>query len=385
MSNNLSTILDSDGGRLAVREYLDEVFLERKEEQGVLANTAYAMPKAIPDHKGQYIEMTRKDHLRRPQNMPSPGGSGSDPLSGAVLGGEKVKVPLEFIHEFLKIGTVANMTSWIDLEEWAEHDLPEALRKRRHEKMQNALVVGRMKPGVYDANGDLSTAFDAEAEATVTLYGFSWTFQPAAVSYAGGADTWDDMVTDGNKLTWDDLKRKRVQLSLSGAPKINGKYVCVLSDAGMYDLLSDGEMGEAFGKAMQGGSKPLIKGVEDQWIASFAGWHFVEDDHPFTMDSAGGEEKRAEWGDYHAAFCFGGSSFGSFHLGGYGKGKPKFKVQDITLTGYEKSIGYLVPDQEAVVNPNWCAVIKHAVTVSKPNNYSADNKQLAGFELPSAV
>ncbi len=68
-------------------------------------------------------------------------------------------------------------------------------------------------------------------------------------------------------------------------------------------------------------------------------------------------------------------------LAGKDATKTKFKVQDISITGHELTIGYLTPWQVAIINPDWCGVIKSVVTTDKPNNYDpADpDAQLEGF------
>lgn len=382
-SNNLSTVLDDSDGRALVREYLDKTWLERVNFESPLANTAWGMVKGIPNNEGQYITMSRKNHLRRPETMATPGGRGSDPASGALLGTEKVVVPIEFIHEYLPIGTVANMTSWADLEEWAEEDMPIALKRRAHELVQNAFISGRKTPGVYDSSGDQTTVFDQAAQATVTLYGLSFTFQAAPHFYAGGHDTWALLAAGSGKTAMSDLDDIALGLKLAGAPTINGKLICSLSASMMTDMLSDAGLPEIVKKSIEGGSKVLIDGVERKFLGSFGNLHYVEDPEPFTEDPGGTESYRAEWGSIHSAMIFGAKSFGFFPLGKKQskKWKPQFKVQDITKTGYEKTIGYLTPFQTAIVNPNWVAVYKAHVTKSKPNNYGASNKQLHGFEL----
>lgn len=381
-SNNLTTVLDDSAGRALVEDYLDKTFLERVKFESPLANSAYGLVKGIPNMEGQYIRMYRKNHVRRPETMASPGGQGSDPSSGILLATDKVVVPIEFIHEYLAIGTIANMTTWMDLEMWAEEDMPIALQRRAHELVQNAFVAGRMAPGLYDSNGDLTTAFDATAEATVSLYGISFTFQSAPKYYAGGHDTFADLVSGGEKTMMADIDDIALGLILAGAPTIQGKVVCCLSDSMMYDMLSDAGLPEVAKKALQGGTQVLIDGLKAQWLGSFGNVMYIRDPQPYTVASTGSGTARANWGDLHVAMIFGASSFGYFPLGSQMKDfKPQFKVQDITKTGYEKTIGYLTPYQTAIVNNNWTACYYANVTRSKPNNYSASNTQTHGFDV----
>jgi len=237
--------------------------------------------------------------------------------------------------------------------------------------------VGRMTPGVYAADGSMTTDFDASAAATPTLYGISFSFDKAPSYYGGGKDNFSNL-DENDKANWADLRRLHTKLSMSGAPKIKGGYVMALSEAMKNDLLEDSD--GKFEAAINAGTKKLIAGLEDWHIASWNGWHFVIDDQPFTMTSAS-ETARANFGEIHAGLAFGAGAFGYMPLGNKSKVKPNFKVQDITLTGYEKSIGYLIPWQVGIINPNWCANYICAVGESKPNNYDPEDptKQLDKF------
>lgn len=360
MSNNLATILDQDSGPALVREYLDKTVLERRDWGTPLANSKYAVTRVLPKQSGQYVEFTRKNRLRRPQHLPTPGGQGSDPLSGALLSAQKLNVPMEYIHEYMPISTVTQQTSWMDLEEWAEEDMPLALKRRMHELTQNAFVAGRMAPGVYAANGTLSTGFDQAAQATVTLYGNSFTFDAAPVSYGSAAANYAALL--GTQiLTWADLAKKHVELSNAGAEKFGMHYVCCLSDAQAQDLIQQDEYFEAAIRNY----KPGTDSLSTNRIATYKGWIFEIDPWPFTSDV---ENVRTAWGAKHTALCFGKNAFGYVPLGGATKMRPKFKIQDITLTGYEKTIGYLVPWQVAILNADWCCCITSDVSVEDPNN-----------------
>jgi len=368
LSINLSTVLDNEAGRALVKEYLDKEFLPRRDWDGILANSSYGIRRPLSYHEGQYSKYTRKGRARRPEHMASPGGAGSDPASGEVLGSHKVLVPIEYIHEFALIGTVANQTSWVDIEEWVREDMPMALKRRRHELVQNAFLVGRMTPGVYDTDGTCTTEFDQSAAATVTMYDIEFNFQKCPTYYAGGAKTFGNL-DENSKATWADMRSLHVKLGLAGTPTIGGTYVAVMSEAMWNDLLTDDDQGRLTA-AIAGGMKTAIKGLENQATFRYAGWTIVIDDQAFTEGSgADNEGKRANWGDVHSAICFGAGCFGFMPLGGKSPVKPTFKVQDITKTGYEKSIGYLVPWQVAILQPNYGLVYKAAVSESKPNNY----------------
>lgn len=376
---NLATVLNQSGGAALVEEYLDKEFLDRREWNTPMLSPAYAQSRPLSYHEGQYTRYTRKNRIRRPEHMATPSGDGSDPASGATLGTNQILVPIEWIHEYAGISTVGKLTSWIDLEQWVKEDMPVALKRRANELIQNAMMVGRMTPGLYAADGTLTTSFDASAEATPTLYGISFTFQSCPHYYGSGKATFADMDAD-TRLTWADIRSARTKLSLSGASPISGAgMVVVLSESMWNDLLMDNDQGR-LDAAIKGGFSKAIKGLEMFDTFHYAGCTFVIEDNPFTEDF-GAENVRANYGPIHSAFMFGTGCIGTMPLGGNSPMKPQFKVQDITKTGYQKTIGYLIPWQTAVINPNWGCVIKSPVSESKPNNYDGANPtaQLDGF------
>ena len=356
--NDLSTILDDAGARAEVQKWLDDSWMERPDYDWGLADVKYAETLKLPENGGQYLEASRKKEIRRPQNLPN-GSQNSDPKSGVVLSESKVVVPVEYIQEYVGVGTTAQITSRHDLESWAKEDLPRALRKRTHELVQNAIKCGRMTPGVWAADGTEETAFDASAEPTVTIYGVSFTFKKGHKFYAGATGSHASLQPN-SILTMGDFDRVAGYFRLNGAPKIGNRYHAYISDAQKRDLMKDEEYREAV-IAWSG------KGLADDVIVDYKGWVFHEDDAAFA-EAFGKEDVRLAYGPLHTAFCFGGNAFGFLRLGGKSPLKPTFKVQDITKTGVTKTIGYLIPSQQAVLNETWCASLVGAVSNWDPTN-----------------
>lgn len=358
MSNDLNTILDSASNRALVEKYLLKKFLERRDYATVLANSKFGQRFKLPEESGQYVEATRKNRFRMPQHL-SESNPTSDPASGATMGVEKVKFPIEFLQEYVGVGTTAQLTSWIDLKEWADEDLPMALQRRCHQLVQNAFAVGRYQPGVWAADGTASTAFDTTAQATPTLYGVSFTFSPAPKFYANGKTAFNSL-DENDRAKWSDLERIKNAIALAGGPKIDGMLVAVMSESMASDLMKDDKYFETMVHAFKG--EGLVKGH----IADYKGFHCIMDDEPMTEDFAA-EGVRATNGQVHSCQIFGKGAFGYLDLGGKNTPNPKFKVQDISKTGVEKTIGYLWPFQAAIVNTAWCAVYKAPVSDYEPN------------------
>jgi len=359
MSNDLNTILDSDSNKALVEKYLLTKFLERRDYDTVLANSDLLQRFRLPDKSGQYVEATRKNTFRRPQKLAEANPT-SDPASGAAMGVVKVKLPIEFLQEYIGVGTTARLTSWIDLDGWANEDLPLAIKRRIHELTQNAFLVGRMTPGVWSSTSSTAdTAFDASAEATVSLYGISFTFESAPKYYAGNKPAFNDL-EEGDRASFADLQKIVNGLALAGAPKMKGGYSCVFSQSMATDLMKDDEYFAASINAFNG------KGLREGQITQYKGINFFIDDEPFTEDYLD-EGVRATNGQIHSAIITGKNAAGYLDLGGKRAMKPTFKVQDISKTGVEKTIGYMVPFQAGIMNKAWCAVYKAPVSDYKPN------------------
>ena len=358
-TNTLTTVLDDASGRLLVEKYLVEKFLERRDFDTVMANSQFAQKFRLPAASGTYVEMTRKNRLRMPQKV-SNSSPTSDPASGALLAGEKVKLPLEAIQEYVGIGTIATWTSWIDLEEWAKDDMPMALRRRMHQLTQNCFKVGRYTPGVWAVDGTASTAFDTTVDASPTIEGVSFTFASAPAFYVGGKGAFNS-IAPGDRATMADFERMHAKMKLAGAPMIGRRYVAVISDSMKQDLMRDDEYFATAVHAWNG------KGISENQVADYKGWHFLEDDEPFTEGYAA-EGVRATNGPIHSAFCFGKGAFGYLKLGGKESLRPRFKVQDITKTGVEFTIGYAVPFQVGIANADWCWQYMAPVSEWEPNN-----------------
>jgi hypothetical protein len=358
MANDLNTILDDAGNRALVEKYIEKKFLERRSYDTVLVGSEWMQKFSIPEKSGQYLEATRKGFFRRPQNV-SIASPNADPLSGASMATSKVKFPMEFIHEYVSVGAQAQLTTWVDLEAWIDEDLPLALKRRRHELVQNAFIAGRFQPGVYDANGAASTAFDAVAEATVTIWGLSFTFKKAPGYYSSLKPTFAAM-NESDRATFSDLENIRVRILNAGGPRVDGMIACYLSDAMATDLANDDKYFLAMVNAFKG--EGLKKGV----LGDYKGLRFMIDDQVFA-ETWGAENVRATTGPIHSALITAKGAVANLDLGGKNTPKPKFKIQDITKTGGEKTIGYTVPNQAGVVTPEWCAVYKAPVSVSESN------------------
>jgi N4-gp56 family major capsid protein len=366
--NTISSVVGTPSapttGYTVVEQYLEKKYLAEREFNTPLVQSSYFSKLNLPKMAGQYIKFTRRNKMR----LPEVAKESTDPLSASILSYEQINAPIEFINDYVSISVMAQMTSWLDLAKDAKELTFEAIRRYLNRAVQSAFLLGRAKPGYRNASGvtvgdATNPHFWTEAEATVTLYGQSFTFQKAPCYFGNGKTAFSDLQAD-DYATIQLFRNARVRMKNAGArPFGDGKYAVVLSDSMKSDLERDDEY---FQMAIrnQKGQDSLFKGE----IADYAGIHWIGEDEPWALERGGSDVTYVSGGDTHVAQMFGEDSFGVMRLGGMDAARPTFKVQDTSKTGNVMTIGYLVPSQCLVLQPDWCANIIAPVREPGANN-----------------
>ena len=366
--NTLSSVVGTPAspttGLTLIEQYLEKKYLAEREFNTPLVQSSYFSKLNLPKMAGQYIKFTRRNKMR----LPEVAKESTDPLSASILSYEQINAPIEFINDYVSISVMAQLTSWIDLAKDAKELTFEAIRRYMNRAVQASFLMGRVKPGYRNAAG--ATVGDAtnphfwnEAEATVTLYGQSFTFQTAPSYFGNSRAAFIDLQAD-DFVTMQLFRNARVRLKNAGArPYPDGKFVAVLSDSMRADLEMDDEY---FQMAIrnQKGQEGLFKGE----IVDYAGIHWVAEDEPWVLERGGDGVALAPSGDVHVSQLFGQDSFGTMRLGGADAARPTFKAQDVSKTGNTMTIGYLVPTQQLILQPDWCANIIAPVREPGANN-----------------
>lgn len=365
-SNTLTSVhgtpADAASGYTLVEEYLQKKYLAERSFTSPMLNPKYHTRLTLPKMSGQYMKLTRRKKLRNPEVAKEV----TDPLSSAQLQYEQILVPIEFHNDVIGIGTIAQATSWIDMAKDAKELTFEAIRRYGNRYVQAAFVAGRFKPGYRNASGvtvgdSTYPHFWTTPEATVTVYGQSFTFASAPKYYGGDATEFAELAST-DYVTMDKFRNLRTRLRNAGTLAIGGKLIAVISESTQADLEKDDEY---FAQAIRNGVGQ--KALVDGHIADYAGFHWVIDDEPWVVQSGGSEVALAEDGDIHYSFVFGTDAFGNMELGGFSSAKPNFKVQDKTATGKLTTMGYLIAFQVAVLKREWCACLLAPVRESGAN------------------
>jgi hypothetical protein len=150
----------------------------------------------------------------------------------------------------------------------------------------------------------------------------------------------------------------------SGAP-LFGRFVkAVVSDAIAQDLMNDDKFFAAEIRSALSAGKNLQEGT----LVPYRGIMWQIDDEPFCENWGAPLVRARTAAPIHTAFIYAQSAFAYLKLGSKSAAKPKFKVQDISKTGKETTIGYTVPFQTAVVRGDWSATLTGPVSDWQTND-----------------
>lgn len=353
---------DSASGLTVVEEWLHRKYLTEEEIRTPLANSSYGSRFNLPKMAGQYAKFTRRNKGR----LPEKGSEGTDPESGLPLGYTQLRAPIEWIKEWSPLTMEASATSWLELAKDIREVMNEALRRQLHALVQDALYVGRYKPGKRNSSGATTGTtpyfhFRTTLEATVSMYGQSFTFLKGARSFVGGKSAFNQLDAS-DRHTMEDYIRAKTKLHNGHVPRINGGVVAVITEAIQEDLMRDDRY---FATAIrdQEARKKLFSGH----LVSYRGIHWVIQDDPFTLSLGGNVDVYTVGGNVHVAHVFGMDAFAYLRLGGENAGTPVFKVQDISKTGSLTTTGYTLPFQALTLKTEWLANV--VGPVSNPDSF----------------
>ncbi len=361
-TNTLDNITTQDGVTLAlVERWLVKQLLRQREFHTPLANGNWQLNTSIPQRNGDFVRFHRVENIRLPEKALT---DAQDPLSGAEIDLTRVEAPMEFIHDFIGLGQQARLMSWMDLLQTSMRLLRIALKRQGNNLIQDAFKVGRHLPFQYDAAGALSVPVRATVEDTVTIRGNSFTFDRAPSYFAQLKGSFGDLTAD-DRHTMDLYRHVNTRLKNSGAIKINRMFIAVISDAVKNDLMDDDRY---FAAAIR--NREMQMRLAENSLADYGGFHWVEEDEPYTETLGGTPDVHVIGGSVHTSHVFGADAYGWVRIGGKNSFTPSFKVQDISKTGNEVTIGYQIPFQALIQNVEWCANVVGPVSAAGINDGS---------------
>lgn len=304
----------------AIQKYLSKKLLLEKKFETPLANAEFGVVATIPKNAGQYVEFRLFGDIAEPAYV----AEGTDPVSGATLTSSVVQVPLREIAGYISVSNMELDTDWVNFLDQAYEKLKVALLRTCHKATQTALLT----------------------TATATYYGISFTNTKCPTIYANAKANFAALAP-ADYLTLADFIRGRTRLENSRVPKINGLYTAVICASIRQQLEEDDRFFDVVKRNEAMAKKTVIPGH----IMDFEGMRWVEQSEPFRETLGGTEGTRADTGAVRTAHLFGQECFGYSKMAGKDAKSPKFKVQDVTKTGCETTIGYRVPFVAATIQP----------------------------------
>lgn len=323
----------------AAQNYFKESWMnqERRKFRSPLASSELGMKASIPKG-GAYAQFRKFANFTVPTNGTDDGPkkyaeSDGDPSSGRTQSATLVEVPIAEMRDFISLGNILRAVDVVDQIELSYKLFETQIQRWAHRWVNQAFVNG-----VSDTNSHTGGSY-----LPASLY----------TAYAGGAANFAAL-TRQQVFTVEDFKRAKAALVNDGVPEVSpGMHAAIIDNAICQQLESDPYFRECIMRGYKiseafGGAKTV----------DMYGLHFIIQDDPYRckLASAGGAlATRSDTGDVHVAHVIGKGAFGYVDLndektmkrlmGGAG-----FKVQDISKTGVELTIGYNVPFQAGVID-----------------------------------
>lgn len=325
-----------------IQKYFEKKWMDQPQEdfRSPLANSELLDEGVLPKHAGQYAEFRKFDHMDPEtdgtDDSPKTYAENTEPSSALSVSTSVIQIPLELIRGYVDLGNVQLATDPIDLMAKYKDEMFLYVKRMAHRICNGHLVKG------------LSRVMSSSAIPPATTYlpvGFDCV-------YAGGVLQFEDLTAE-SVYTLATFKRARLLLANVNVPRYpDGYYRAVIDEAIQAQLLEDPEYKDAVKRHQDMYQKAHVKGE----VAMIEGFKFVLQDDPYRCNlpaASGALTTRVNEGGVHVAHVFGPHGAGYVPFGGAKtlqrtKMKPQFKVQDISLTGTNVTVGFTLPYQACV-------------------------------------
>ncbi len=303
-----------------------------------LANNTVGVEAIIPDNHGQSIEFRKFAEFDPPDEFDQKSEPASDQLLQAVV----VEVPVKELVDKTSLGNLLMRTDYVNLMEESFEKFVKALGRGIHRNVNNRLVNGLTDTGLFEGTGDFSA---------LGLRTF----------FVGELTSFGQLVED-SYYRMADFELAALRLANDGVPPAfdDDTYLAVVSHSIIQQLRADdpdfrevvshsddqndGILGEA--KLMKYGHLTFMK---------------QHDAYRANLPTAGGAlATRAlltERGRVEVCHILGRGAYAYVDLASSRKERvnamPKFKVQDITVTGNNTTLGYRVPFRSVVIDRDY--------------------------------
>lgn len=325
-----------------IQKYFEKEWMDRPQEEFLtpLCNNSALDTATIPKNKGQYVEIRKFDHFAPTgdgtDDSPKTYAENSEPSTPLTQSASIIQIPFELLRDYVDMGAVQVATDPVDLMIKMKEEMFTYIRRMCH-RLTNGHMVKQ-----------ITRVLSSSAVPPATTYlpeGFK-------AMMVNGKSAFADLNAD-DVYTMMDFKRARLLLANVGVPKFaNGRYKAVIDEAILAQLQEDPAFADMYKR-----HEALAKEIgRDGKLFSWQGfdWILQNDEYRCHLPDAGGAlTTRADAGQVHVAHVFGPHAAGYVPFGGSNSlnrttMKPKFKVQDISVTGTNVTVGYTLPYQAAV-------------------------------------
>jgi len=302
-TSNLSTDI------AVVQDYYEKMSLREREFKNPLLRLA--QKGVIPKNYKDVIHFHRWNKFGLAEDV----NEGVDPVTGVSADVTEIKVELTEFAKHISIPRYGDAQRFSSLIEESYPKFIEQAERTANRKLITAIAAG-------SSAGNNS-------------------FSAATKMYANSKESFADLAA-GDTLTNKDIQRAVSFLEKQGWP---GPYYVVTNPWGKEDLMVDDDDFRQFVK--YGGLDNMKSGEIKTW----AGANVEILHEPFRETLGGTEGTYVGSGRVITTYVFGKDAYGTVTFGGQNGVRPKFKVQDISTTGANITIGYRMPFAGLVLQP----------------------------------
>lgn len=320
----------------ALQKYFTSAWmnLKKTDYETPLANSSHARTAVIPRNSGQTMEARFIDRFEptvvsatdsTPKLITETAENTAKTMTATV-----VNIPLGEIQDHISLNPILLDTDPADLLVDVKEQLMVLVSRYVHRISNSAFVNECQDPNTWKI-GTLPTPFKT-------------------INAGEGVnnDVFADL-TESSYHNWDSFLRARSILRNTRIPTFSGSYKCVISDGIKEQLIeSDSRFGDWIKRHQDVATSVLQMGV----LPTYRGIDFIiqDDEYRAQLPNSGGTlAARNDSGRVQVATMFGKDAWTYLDLAGKRKLNPKFKVQDISISGNELTVSFRIPFNASVL------------------------------------
>lgn len=350
-----------------IQKYFEKSWMDlpKEEFRTPMANSDLLTKAVIPKNSGTYAEFRMFADMTVETNgtddSPKTYSENAEPSTAVAASASVFQVAFEMLADYFELGAIQAATDPIDLLKKKKEQFHTLIRRKMH-MLTNDRCVKPITANVLNSSQS-PTPLPAPFKTIMT----------------GGKSAFGSL-TANDVFTMADFKTARSLLDNIGAPKAfgsgeSGLYAAIISNAVKDQLLEDAVFRDIVKRSEDRAGKAFGVGMVIDWEGMR--WIVQDDGYRCNLPSAGGAlTTRKNTGAVHVAHVLGKDAMGYVDFGGSADVQrktlmPKFKVQDLSVTGTGFTVGYRMPYQACVLNR------RRGVNIAGTSNFNATIDDLA--------